>query len=50
MAGEERITVNASPSEVFKYLADFTKHSEWAAHPLSLKQRAGGPVAVGTQF
>ena len=23
MAGEQRITVNAAPSEVFKYLTDF---------------------------
>ena len=47
---EQQLTVNASPDAVFQYLADFPRHSEWAAHPLKLTQTSSGPVAVGTTF
>lgn len=49
-AFEQQITINKPPEEVFKYLADFPRHSEWAAHPLSLTQASSGSVGVGTMY
>ena len=47
---ERQITINASLEKVFAYLADFTRHGEWAAHPLRIEQASQGPVGVGTSF
>ena len=43
---EQSTTVNASPQEAFEYLADLTKHPEWAAHNLEVQSAA--PAAVGS--
>ncbi len=47
---EQQTTVNKPPEDVFKYLADFPRHPEWAAHPLKLTQTSSGEVGVGTTF
>ena len=47
---ERRITISASVPHVFSYLADFPRHSEWAAHPLRIRQTSEGPVGVGSTF
>ena len=43
---QQSMTVNASPEKAFEYLADLTKHPEWAAHNLEVQSAA--PDAVGS--
>jgi uncharacterized protein YndB with AHSA1/START domain len=47
---ERQITINAPAEKVFSYLADFPRHTEWAANPLRIEQTSSGPVGVGTTF
>jgi len=47
---EERITVQANAGRVFDYVADFTRHGEWAGHGLQVTKTSEGPVAVGATF
>jgi len=51
MAGfEKQIVVNASPDQVFTYLADFTRHDEWTAHPVNIQQTSEGAIGAGSTF
>jgi len=51
MARYERETqIKASPEQVFAYVSDMPRHSEWAAHDLEVKQTSDGPVGVGATF
>ncbi len=43
-------TVKAAPREVFAYLADLTRHSEWASHNLEVTQTSTGDIGVGSTF
>ena len=46
---QQSMTVNASPEKAFEYLADLTKHPEWAAHNLEVQSAAAAsPAAVGS--
>jgi len=47
---EDRISIQAPASRVFEYVADFTRHGEWAGHGLEVSESTDGPVAVGTTF
>ena len=47
---ERQITINAPTDRVFTYLADFPRHSEWAAHPLRIQKVTEGPVGPGATF
>jgi len=47
---EDRISIQAPPGRVFDYVADFTRHGEWAGHGLDVTKSTEGPVAVGTTF
>ena len=47
---EDRISIHAPASRVFEYVADFTRHGEWAGHGLEVTRSTEGPVAVGTTF
>lgn len=47
---ERQITIDAPAEKVFSYLADLTRHEEWAAHPLRIQQTSEGPVGPGTTF
>ena len=47
---EDRISIHAPASRVFDYVADFTRHGEWAGHGLEVTKSAEGPVAVGTTY
>ena len=47
---ERQTTIGATSEEVFSYLADFTRHSEWAAHRLQVEKTAQGAVSVGATF
>jgi uncharacterized protein YndB with AHSA1/START domain len=44
------VAINRSASEVFDYLADFSRHSEWSPKPFRTEGLAPGPVTQGTTF
>jgi uncharacterized protein YndB with AHSA1/START domain len=43
-------TINAPADKVFAYVADFTKHPEWALHPLQITPESNEPTHLGTKF
>lgn len=43
------IDINARPEEVFVYISDLSKHSEWN-DGLTVKKVSEGDVAVGTEY
>ncbi|HJS25966.1 MAG TPA: SRPBCC family protein [Actinomycetota bacterium] len=47
---EDRISIQAPADRVFEYVADFTRHREWAGHGLEVTKSTEGPVHVGTTF
>ncbi len=47
---ERQLTIDVLAEKVFSYLADLTRHGEWAAHPLRIQQTFEGPVGAGTTF
>jgi uncharacterized membrane protein len=47
---EDQISIHAPAGRVFAYVADFTRHGEWAGHGLEVTKPGDGPVAVGTTF
>ena len=47
---EDEISINAAADRVYNYVADFTRHGEWAGHGLEVVKSTEGPVAVGTTF
>lgn len=51
MAGfENRIDINAPADKVFEYVADLTRHPEWAKYPLTIAKTSEGPVGAGSTF
>lgn len=49
-AREVQIIIQAPPQEVYRYIADITRHREWAANPLEIRHVAGPAVGVGATF
>jgi uncharacterized membrane protein len=47
---EDQISIHAPARRVFAYVADFTRHGEWAGHGLEVTKSGDGAVAVGTTF
>ena len=47
---QQSIIVSASPETAFGYLADLTKHPEWAAHKLEVQKTSAEPAAAGATF
>ena len=47
---EDQIAINAAAERVYDYVADFTRHGEWAGHGLEVTKSTDGPVGVGTTF
>jgi len=48
---EVSIDIDAPVSEVYRYLADFPRHTEWAyARMAYLEQVTPGPIQVGSEF
>ena len=47
---EDQISIHAPAGRVFAYVADFTRHGEWAGHGLEVTKSGDGAVAVGTTF
>ena len=47
---ERQIIIQAPVETVFNYLADFSRHPEWARNRLRIEQTPGGTVAAGVTF
>jgi hypothetical protein len=47
---ETSIDIAAPPDQVYGYLADFARHSEWSMSVATIEQATPGPVSVGTEF
>jgi hypothetical protein len=47
---EDRIPIQAPAGRIFEYVADFSRHGEWAGHGLAVTKESEGPVAVGTTY
>jgi uncharacterized protein YndB with AHSA1/START domain len=47
-----RIQINAKPEDVFAYVSDLSKHSEWAnpSAKLQVEKVSDGPIGSGTKF
>jgi uncharacterized membrane protein len=45
----DSIEIDRRPEDVFAYLDELEKHSEWQADLLSSRLESGGPVGVGTR-
>jgi len=50
MAHQQSTTVNVAPEKAYEYLADITKHTEWASHLASAEKTSDGAVTVGSTF
>lgn len=44
------VDIPAPPDIVFAYVADLTRHSEWAADPLTITACEPGPITVGSRY
>ena len=44
------VTVARKPEEVFAYLADISRHSEWSPKPYSIEAMTDGPIHVGSKY
>jgi len=47
---ERETTINVPAAKAFPYLADVSRHGEWAGHNLEVQKTSEGPVAVGSTF
>lgn len=50
LKSEVQIVVNKPREQVFAYLADLSRHPEWATHKLTLRQTSPGPTGLNTTF
>ncbi len=50
LKSEVQIVVNKPPDQVFAYLADLSRHPEWATHKLTLRKTSPGPVGLNTTY
>lgn len=44
------ITIQAAPETVFAYIADLTRHPEWASDPVKIVAIPDGPVGIGSRY
>ncbi len=50
-ASEVATEIGRPPADVYRYLADFTRHREWSSARLeSLEPLTGGPLRAGSEF
>ena len=47
---EDQIDIAAPATRVFDYVAEFTRHGEWAGNGLGVTKTSDGPVAVGSTY
>jgi hypothetical protein len=45
-----RTWVPCEPSNCFDYVADFSRHAEWATNPVEITPLDRGPVGLGARF
>jgi uncharacterized protein YndB with AHSA1/START domain len=50
MRTERHTVIDAPASDVFAYIADITRHPEWAGNPLEIRPTSAGPLAVGSTW
>ena len=50
MRGEATIDIQASPEQVYEYVANFHKHIEWNHQPTEMVQTSKGAIGVGSTF
>ena len=50
MEGESEILIQAPVDEVYNYVRDFTRHTEWNYQPTAITKVTDGPLDVGTVF
>ena len=48
--GQAEITISAPVDTVYRYLADFPRHSEWVANVSKIERITPGPTGVGTTY
>ena len=46
----KELSINAAPEKVFAYVADLTRHPEWANHKLKIEASSDAPLGVGSKF
>jgi uncharacterized protein YndB with AHSA1/START domain len=49
-SGEASVTIQATPEEVWPWVADVAKHSEWSPKPFSVEWLSGEPNALGSRY
>jgi len=47
---EVAIDIAAPPDKVFRYLADFSRHSEWSMSVAKIEQMTPDEIGVGSEF
>lgn len=50
MIGERTITIQASPTAIYAYVSDLTRHIEWNHQPTAVTKITDGPLRVGSVF
>jgi uncharacterized protein YndB with AHSA1/START domain len=50
LKGEREILIQAPVDEVYEYVRDFTRHTEWNYQPTEITKVSDGPMEVGTVF
>ena len=50
LRGEREILIQAPVEEVYEYLCDFTRHTEWNHQPPEITKVSEGPMDVGTVY
>lgn len=48
--GERSIIVDAPIQDVFEYVSDFQRHTEWSHQIVEINKDTDGPTGVGTRF
>ena len=50
LEGKREVLIPVPPGEIYAYICDFTRHTEWNSQPLEITKVSEGPVDVGTVF
>lgn len=50
ITGERSVVVEAPQDDVFRYVSDFSRHTEWNHQIVEIIKDTDGPVGVGTRF
>ena len=50
LEGKREILIPVPADEVYEYVCDFTRHTEWNSQPMEITKVSKGPIDVGTVF